>query len=329
MTPEKHLRIFLIGGSSGGQAAVLDTLTNLPKDINAAFLIVLHSAFDTPSTYPAYLGSKIDLEVKEVKDKMDILPGVVYVSKPNHHLFIKDKKIHLSNGPRENLFRPSIDVLFRSGAVSFANSAVGILLTGQLNDGVAGLEGIKKCGGIAIAQNPATSEFPDMPQAAIDNVEIDYVVNLEDMSSVIQKIIHEDLPKEVSIPSGLERENEIATKFKSQIATEDDLGVQVPISCSSCGGPLWEMKDSPVKRYRCHVGHAFTEDALLKAQNEALEEALWVSMRTLEEKKTLLQRMAIDFEKRGSLTLARSYFDKKDEVMSHLKQIRSVLKIND
>lgn len=329
MSNSNIFRLFLIGGSSGGQAAVVQTLSNIPKDINAAFLVVLHTAFDTPSNFHTYLNNKINLEVCEAKDKLVIKPGMVYVARPNNHLFVSNGTMHLSSGPRENLFRPSIDVLFRSGAVSCQNKVIGILLTGQLNDGVSGLEAIHRCGGLTMVQNPASAEFPDMPKTAIENVDIDYVVNLEDMSSVIHKIMQEGLPKRRTIPKGLQRENEIATKIKSQISLEDKLGHQVSISCSSCGGPLWEMKNSGIKRYRCHVGHAFTEEALLRGQNEALEEALWISLRTLEEKNALLLRMASDYESKGSKILARSYSDKRDEVSNHLKKIRSVLLIND
>lgn len=322
-------RLFAIGASSGGRAAITKFLSPIPAGINAAFLVTVHGAFDTPSFFAKVLGQKTDLKVTESDHGIPIEPGTVYIAKPDHHLFVHDGKIYLSKGPRENLFRPSIDVLFRSAAVAYGNRCVGILMTGRLNDGTTGLEAIKKCGGRAIVQNPATAEYGDMPAFARETVDIDYVVDLEELSEVIQNIMNEELPPEKDVPPNLIRENGIATKIESQIPTEEALGYQVPISCSTCGGPLWKIENSKIDRYRCHVGHAFTQEALLKSQNEALEEALWVSLRTLEEKRMLLQRMSNDYTDRGSQSLARSYGSKIDEVSKHIGKLRAVLQLQD
>ncbi|HEA19548.1 MAG TPA: chemotaxis protein CheB [Pricia antarctica] len=322
-------RLFAVGASSGGRTAITKFLSEIPGTINAAFVVAVHGAFDTPSFFAGVLGQKTELGVVEASQGLSIEPGMVYIAKPNHHLFVHEGKILLSKGPRENLFRPSIDVLFRSAAVAYGNRCVGILLTGRLNDGTTGLEAIKKCGGRAIVQNPKTAEYSDMPGFARETVDIDYVVDLEDLAEVIQNIMHEDLPLAKEISSKLIKENCIATKIESQIATEEILGHQVPISCSTCGGPLWKMEDSKIDRYRCHVGHAFTQEALLKSQNEALEEALWVSLRTLEEKRMLLKRISNDYSDRGSKSLARSYSDKIDEVSKHIGKLRTVLQLKD
>jgi len=168
-----------------------------------------------------------------------------------------------------------------------------------------------------------------MPGFALESVDIDYVVDLEEFSTVIQNIVDEGLPPEKEVPVNLLRENRIATKIESQIPTEEALGDQVPISCATCGGPLWKMKDSKLERYRCHVGHAFTQEALLQSQNEALEEVLWVSLRTLEEKRMLLQRMSDNYEDRGPMSLARSYGSKIEEVTKHIGRLRDVLQLSD
>ena len=323
------MRVFVIGASAGGRKAVAVALKTVVNVDNAAFIVVVHGSFDSPSFYPKILSQKIAMPVVETNNGAEIKAGTVYVSKPNHHLFVHEGKIYLSNGPRENLFRPSIDVLFRSAAVAYGNCCVGILLTGRLNDGTAGLEAIKKCGGLAMIQNPATAEFSDMPSNAAEIVAIDYTVDLEDMSGVIQEIMNEKAPERIKLPASVIRENSIAIKIGSQIELEEKLGQQVPISCSSCGGPLWKIKDSKLNRYRCHVGHAFTEDALLKSQNDALEEALWIAMRTLEEKKMLLERVNRDYGKKGVQRLSNSYSERVGEVKKQINKLRNVLQIPD
>lgn len=329
MRKKNQFRLFVVGGSSGGLDAVRILIRKIPKDINAAFLLVLHRSIDSSGSYAEILKDCTDLNVIEAKDNMDIQKGCLYLAVNNKHLFVTKNTMHLSSGPRENLFRPAIDVLFRSAAIAYQNCCVGILLTGRLNDGTAGLEAISKCGGLAVIQNPATAKFADMPRSAYELVDIDYVVNIEEMSDVILKIMEEKLPPKKNVPKNLARENEIATTIKSQIELEQSIGHQVPISCSSCGGPLWEIENSKVKRYRCHVGHAFTEEALLKDQSDSIEEALWISLRTLEEKRMLLNRMLNDYKRRNSKSLIKSYSSKIDEVTAQVDKLRNVLQIND
>ncbi len=209
-----HLRLFVIGASAGGHDAVIRTLSGIPKQIDAAFLVVIHSLYDVPTNFSEYLDKKLELTVKDAEDEEDIRPGIVYMSRPNQHLAVVEGKIQLSSGPRENLFRPAIDVLFRSAAVAYGHRTVGILLTGRLNDGTAGLLALKKCGGLAVIQNPKTAEFSDMPLSAQQAVAIDHVVDLAEMPSIIQEITQQPLPPAKTIPNHLIREAGIAMKIK-------------------------------------------------------------------------------------------------------------------
>ena len=329
MNSQKHLRVFVIGASSGGYRAIKEIFAEIPRGLNAAFMVVLHSAFNATNTFTSFLNKNIDLDVFEAEHEMEIKPDTVILAKPNNHLFITKSRILLSKGPRENLFRPSIDVLFRSAAVAYQNQCVGILLTGRLNDGTNGLDAIQKCGGLTVIENPETAEFNGMPLFAKEAIDIDYEVNLEDMAKTIKEIAALDLPPKKEVPHSIVRENEIAMRIKSQISLEDELGTQVPISCASCGGPLWEMKNGVSKRYRCHVGHAFTQEALLKSQDASIEEALWVSIRTLEEKRTLMKSMLKEYEKKGLKQLMKSNASKIKEISDHIENIRTVLQLND
>lgn len=326
---DKETRIFAMGASSGGYKAIKKILTDIPTGLNAVYFVVVHTSFNALGSFAKTLESKTDIPVKEAKNQLPIKKNTVYIAQPNYHLFIRENKIHLSKGPRENLFRPSIDVLFRSVAVAFKNRSVGVLLTGRLNDGTNGLDAIQKCGGITIIENPATAEFQDMPLFAQKTIPIDYTVNLEDMASVIQKVTQEEIPKEKEVPQSIRRENEIAMRIKSQVSLQKQIGHQVPIGCAECGGPLWKIEDSNPERYRCHVGHSFTQEALLECQETSLEEALWVSIRTLEEKKVLLDRMESEYKRKGMTSLSESYADKVEEVKGHIKNIKAVLQLDD
>lgn len=329
MNLDNNFRIFAIGASSGGYRAVKDIFSNVPKGLNAAFMVVLHSSFNSSNSFVQSLSKVTHLNVLEAKNNMVVDIDTIYLAKPNHHLFVGDGVLKLSKGPRENLFRPSIDVLFRSAAVSCKNRCVGILLTGRLNDGTNGLDTIQKCGGLAVIENPDTAEFSSMPLYAKETLDIDYVVNLEDIPQVIISIASEPLPEKREVPNYIRRENSIAMSIKSQISLEEELGDQVPISCASCGGPLWEMKNGKIKRYRCHVGHAFTQEALLKSQDASIEEALWVSIRTLEEKRMLMEAMQKDYTKRGLDQLIKSYDSKIKEITEHIENLKTVLQLND
>ncbi|WAC03145.1 chemotaxis protein CheB [Lacinutrix neustonica] len=325
----ENFRTFVIGASSGGYRALKKILCDIPTGLNAAFLVVLHSAFNSTNSYASILKKNVDLTVVDAENGMQIEVDTIYFAKPDHHLFISNNKILLSKGPRENLFRPSIDVLFRSAAVAYQNRCIGILLTGRLNDGTNGLDAIQKCGGLTVIENPETAEFSGMPLFAHKTIAIDYVVNPENMAEVIRKIVKEEFPEDKNVPINIVRENDIAMRIKSQISLQDKLGKKVAMSCATYGGPLWKMKNSNPVRYRCHVGHAFTQEALLKSQDASLEEALWVSIRTLEEKKTLLNNMIIEYENKGMKTLAESYNNKIEEVSEHINSIKSALQLND
>lgn len=326
---ENTFRIIVIGGSSGAHAALAKLLKDIPTGINAAFLVVLHGSFIPELNFASALGKNIKLNVKEAVSSQTIEKGNVYLSLPNMHLNISDGKIVLSMGPRENLFRPSIDVLFRSAAVNFGNRCIGVLLSGRLSDGTAGLDAIKRCGGKSIVQDPKNAEFPDMPTSALEAIEVDYCLPIDRISLQIEKICTQPLTTKTQIPASLRREAEIALKIQSQVATEDCLGEQVAFSCPGCGGPLWKMKDGKMNRYRCHVGHAFSREAMLAGQNEKVEEALWIALRTLEEKRNLLMQMKKNYSGKKINKLTNYYEDKMSEVSKHIELLRSAMKIND
>ncbi len=320
-------RLFVIGASAGGQSAVKTALSNIPSNINAAFLVVIHSSSTSTSYFKDQLAKKIGLKVVDAENNLKIQAGTVYLSVADQHMIVKDGMLGLSYGPRENLCRPSIDTLFRSAAVNYKNQCVGILLSGRLNDGSVGLESIKVCGGLAVIQNPETAEFNGMPLFAQQFVAIDYTLELEEMSEVIEEIMHDDIPEPKEVPDYLIKENAIAAKVRSNIEENNELGTTVPVSCPECNGPLWKMTQLNTVRFRCHLGHSYTEDALLETKNSGYEEAMWIALRILEEKRMLLLRIIANYKDRKMDKLVLSYESKLDEVLGHIKQLRSAMQI--
>lgn len=185
-------------------------------------------------------------------------------------------------GPKENGFRPSVDVLFRSAAAHFDGRVIGVLLNGMLHDGTAGLSAILPSGGTAVVQNPDDAEYPHMPQHAIANNKIDHRIPLGQMGSRIIQLVNEPADH-TPIPKEIKREAEIAERVVTNIEKTTELGEQIPFSCPDCGGSIWEISDERQPRFRCHTGHAYNQDGLIRQQSKALEESLWIALRMLED----------------------------------------------
>ena len=163
MNENINYRFIVIGASAGGFKAVAKCLGGFTGRKDVVFLVVLHASSESPKILDEHLSKLIEMPVNYARNGAPLKGGQVFLSPPNHHLMVRDGKFLLTNGPKENLFRPSIDVLFRSAAVEYENRVVGVLLTGRLTDGTLGLAAVKRCGGITVVQDPATAEYSDMP----------------------------------------------------------------------------------------------------------------------------------------------------------------------
>ena len=240
----------------------------------------------------------------------------------DHHLLIGENlKMLVTKGAHENRSRPAIDPLFRSAAVAFGSGVIGILLTGYLDDGTAGMKVIKKCGGICIVQDPEEAEYPAMPRNAMNNVEVDYCLPISEMGNLLIKLIHQKLPRFETVPEDVITEAKIAERVLSDLSSVNKLGDQVPFNCPGCGGVLWKVKKDSSLRFRCHTGHAYTAAALLAEQTEKIEETMWSALRMFEERKNLLTEMAQ--EKKGVGSKSALERAKMSEV--HIQRIRAIL----
>lgn len=324
---KKGRNIIVIGTSAGGLDALDNLIDQLPSDLPASIFIVQHMAPEnTGEALIHRLGRHRTFACQLAKNGESFKPGRIYIAPPDNHLLVKKNKLLVTKGARENRSRPGIDPLFRSAAVTHGSSVIGVVLTGRLDDGTAGLIAIKKCGGIAVAQDPKDADYPDMPQSALNNLKVDYCVPIAEMGRLLEKLCHEHPGKTKPIPKDIATEAEIAERVLSDVAQVDGLGSLVPYNCPNCGGVLWEINSPDLKRFRCHTGHSFTVSALLASESEKIEETLWVSLRMFEERKNLLNNIAQQQTKGKTQGKRKSpAAERARETQIHIERIKAML----
>jgi two-component system chemotaxis response regulator CheB len=286
--------VIVVGASAGGLQATSDLLEKIPQNLDAAIFVVLHlSRYSLANVLVQHLQKRTNFTCKVPENGEPVQRKHVYIAKPDFHMLISaDKTIRFIKGPHENRWRPSIDVLFRSAAVVFNSKTIGIILTGLLDDGTAGMMAIKKCGGFCIVQEPEEAQFGDMPTSVLNHVEVDYRVPIADMGYILDDMKSKPEKPEAAVPADLKIEAEITEKMVSSIDQLKQIGTQSDYTCPDCGGTLYLLKNDQLHRYRCFTGHVYTEKLLLDKQAETLEESLWVTVRRLEERRNLLQTAA-------------------------------------
>ncbi|VXC90097.1 Protein-glutamate methylesterase [Burkholderia sp. 8Y] len=281
--------IVVVAASLGGLQALRTVVAALPADLPASIFIVMHVG-TWPSQLPQLLEASGPLPVAHACDGEPIAKGRVYVAPPDRHMLVGNDTIVLSAAPKENFTRPAADPLFRSAAVNYGNRAIGVVLTGKLDDGAAGLKAIHACGGYTIVQDPSTCAAPDMPRAALDAVPPDVVAPVEDIGAAIVNALTDSSSKGFDMD---ERERaalelKIATTGYSSPTDLEKLGRRTSMTCPGCGGVVWRIGEGYPLRYRCHTGHAFSAMSLEEQQRSGAEDALWSSVRRLEEKLLLV-----------------------------------------
>jgi len=321
--PKENMHIVVVGTSAGGMKALIALVEQLPGDFPAPLLIVQHLSAD--ATGDALLNSlnKIGkLKCIHAKHGEHIQSGHIYLAPSDHHLMIeKNGHLLVTKGAQENRSRPAIDPLFRSAAACFGNMTTGILLTGYLDDGTAGLIAIQRCGGISIIQDPADADYPDMPKNALNQMRPDYCIPIVEIGGVLSTLMTRKPKKQPPIPEDILKEVKIAERVLSDLPSVNALGDQVPFNCPGCGGVLWKMDKGPDLRYRCHTGHAYTAATLLAEQTIKIEETMWTALRMFEERKNLLTTIAK--EKKGAVAKSANERAKMSQV--HIDRIRAIL----
>lgn len=323
----KVSKVVVIGTSVGGLDALKRLIGQLRKDFPLPILVVQHISTDaTGNVLLDGLNSFDSLICQHAKGGDKLKPGHLYLAPSDHHLMIgQNLKILVTKGAQENRSRPAIDPLFRSAAVAFGNGVIGILLTGYLDDGTAGMKVIKRCGGVCIVQDPDDADYPDMPRNALTQVNVDYCLPLSEIGSVLYELIPKKLGKRIPVPEDILIETKIAERVLSDLSSVNALGDQVPFNCPGCGGVLWKVSEDPNLRFRCHTGHAYTAAALLAEQTQKIEETMWTALRMFEERKNLLTNMARGTKGIGS----KSALERANLSQVHIDRIRLMLQTDD
>jgi two-component system chemotaxis response regulator CheB len=288
--------IVVVGASAGGIEPLQRLVGGLPTDFPAPIFVIVHTAAHTPRVLDKILERAGSLPCQYAGDDEHFEPGRVYIAQPDRHLLVEDSITKIVYGPRENRHRPSIDTLFRSAALAYRSHTIGVILSGMLDNGTAGLLAVKKLGGIALVQDPEEAAFPSMPESALQWVDVDYCLPVLQLSSKLNELVRQERPETFSsVPDHIQLEEDAATGASLHGTTADQLGELVPFVCPDCGGPMFEVEDTEHLRFRCLVGHAFSAQSMLYSQTEEAEKALWRALQIMEGHSILLKRMLPKF----------------------------------
>jgi two-component system chemotaxis response regulator CheB len=319
--------LVVIGTSSGGIEALRELTAALPADFPASIAIVMHTSPQSPGVVHEILSRSGPLPAVSPRTRERLKPGTIYVAPPDHHLVVEPGHLRLTKGPKENRFRPAIDPLFRSAAQVYGPLAIGVILTGNLDDGTAGLWTLKQLGGTAIVQDPEGAMFPSMPQSAIAFVKVDHIVPLEDIAPLLVRLT--TAPAMPAAPAPLPHPVEVEVN----IAKEEDplraglgqIGGPSVFSCPECNGVLLQLKEAGRIRFRCHTGHAYSADSLLAEIRESIEASLWQTLRLMHEGDILMREIARHLESQHAATDVRALRAHADELLRKAGILRELV----
>lgn len=297
---ERYRCVVAVGASAGGVSALRRFVDGLNADVSAPILIVQHIG-PYPSILPDLLCRAGRLPATHAREGDELRAGHIYVAPPDHHMLVEDGAIRLSHGAKEHHTRPAIDPLFRSVALSYGPRAIGVVMTGWGEDGTAGLQAIKECGGRVFVQLPAEAEQPDMPMTALEYVAVDHVFTVDDLGRDLAMAIGAKPPggPRLAQPDRLVHEHQAFLMQGDAMEHLSAIGRPSPFTCPDCNGGLWEVSDAKPRRFRCHTGHAYTLRTLQEAQAEGTDTALWNAIRGLDEKEMLLREVATQHLQEG------------------------------
>ncbi|HZR81705.1 MAG TPA: chemotaxis protein CheB [Candidatus Binatia bacterium] len=329
--------LIVVGGSAGSLEAITRVASGLPDDLSATLVVVIHTSPDSPRVLPELIGRSSAFQAGYARDGERLSYGRILVAPPDQHVIVENDVVRLTRGPRENRFRPSVDTLFRTAAASHGDRVIGVVLSGMLNDGTHGLLAIKRGGGVAIVQHASDALYPSMPLSAIANVPVDHVARVDEIPALLAEHVRNG-----ARPGGAKMaRKDVAGKENAAFdgngnGDERELGAPAAYACPDCGGALWELEEPGLLRFRCRVGHGYTDQSLLTAQDENLEDALWTALRALEETAALRRRLAgrmADHAARGGRdgleAIATGYVERAEDAEARARVIRSVLERSD
>ncbi len=323
-TLEWNQRIIVIGASAGGFEAFKKIIRALPADFQTPIFIVWHMAPDIRGILPQVLNKENSIPAANAYDNEEIKPNRIYIAPPDYHLLIERGKVRITHGPKENRFRPAVDPLFRSAAYEYGSSVIGVILSGALDDGSAGLWAVKHYGGIAIVQNPMDAEVPSMPENAMRQVNVDYCVGVSELPALLVRLSNEKISQTHTVMNDeqTKKEIEIAAQHRAMKRGILNFKELTPFTCPECHGVLSRLQNDKIVRYRCHTGHAYSADTLLLALTEKIEDGLYNAIRGMDESVMLLNYLGDHYSEANEPGLAGVYFKKAKEADDRSQLVR-------
>jgi two-component system chemotaxis response regulator CheB len=285
--------LIVVGASAGGLEALVQLVRGLPPGLPAAVCIVCHFPPGSSSALPDILSRHGPLLARHARADEPIYPAHIYVAPPDYHLLVEPGVVRLDHGPRENRFRPAIDPLFRSAARAYGPRVIGVLLSGGLGDGIAGLLAVRGASGLGVIQDPADAICPNLPRDARTIAGADHVAPAAELGRLLTQLLP-TTPNGGGSPmtDSVERITQTVAHDMQEQEQGARRGTVSLFSCPECGGCMWQLDDQKLVRFRCHVGHAYAAETLLDEQSAALEAALWTAVRTFREKAILSRQLA-------------------------------------
>jgi two-component system chemotaxis response regulator CheB len=316
--------IVVIGASAGGIEALRVLAGGLPRQFRASVCVVTHVSADSPGILDTILDRSGPLPAVMVRTPQRLRTGVIYVAAPDHHLIVEPSLLRPTRGPRENRFRPAIDPLFRSAAQVYGPRAIGVILSGGLDDGTAGLWAIKRLGGTAIVQDPAEAMVAAMPRNALEHVKVDHCVPVAEIPGLLVRLTAEPMEEEegYTVPESLKIEVNIAGENDPLKAGVEQLGEPSTYACPECHGVLRRVDEGDRVRFRCHTGHAYSAETLISEFDQTIETALWNSIRALQEKVLLIRNLAKHASERDDRPLAEALVRRAHEAHERAEAVR-------
>jgi two-component system, chemotaxis family, protein-glutamate methylesterase/glutaminase len=324
MEPPLQQRIIVIGGSAGALRPLERILAALPANLPATVFVVLHLAPYAGKGILERLCELARMKGRVANDTARFGDGEIFFAPPDRHLIVKAGHVRVTRTPRENLWRPSVDVLFRSAAIAYSSQVAGVILSGALDDGSAGLVAVKRCGGQAIVQSPAEAEVASMPESAMRNAAIDQILAADAIAPALERWSREAIARAANIPDDLVLEAQFAETGVASAQLNAALGELSEFTCSECAGPLWK-RHGDMLRFRCMTGHAMTARSLDEGLNRSLDTALWAAIRQFEQRANLYARMADDERAKGRSRSAASYVEREGETRAYAQTLRTML----
>jgi two-component system chemotaxis response regulator CheB len=318
--------LVVVGASAGGVEALRELVGHLPADFPACLLIVLHLPRSGTSALPAILERAGPLPARAAREGDRLEPGSILVGVPDHHLVVLSDSVTLTRGPHENGHRPAVDVLFRSAARHHGPHVTAVVLSGALDDGTAGMVAVRRRGGRGVVQDYDEALYAAMPRNAAEAGEIEQVLPVAKIPPLLSEFIATGPVVPVGAAGDLmTRETEMADLDPAEMHDPQRPGVPAGLGCPSCGGALFQIEEGNLIRFRCRVGHAWSPESLLEQQTLALESALWMAIRSLEEKVALVGELGERAQEQGYARTASRFAETADDARGAAELVRRLV----